>query len=444
MRGFVGAGLLSAVAAAAAVDASSNPFAGKNFYVNPANQEEYDGSIKTASGKALQNLKLMRDVPSAYWLDVKAKVNGTDLRSLSGILADAAKKSPPELTVFIVYDLPNRDCHAKASNGEICCYKKADGSGLCDYDKSGDCAEGLSEYESEYVDPIAKVLKAHGNKSPVVLVVEPDSLPNLATNQGDPHCGNSATTAAYKQGISYAVKTLSEANPHVALYLDAAHGGWLGWDDNLQKYAALVKGMEITQYLRGFSTNVANYQPLGVQCPWAPQSSPTRNDYCLNNQHQSDECCKDPCRLESQWNQANNELNYAAALQVAMSRAVSGFEAHMIIDSGRNGVADMRAKCADWCNIRGAGAGVRPTTKVANSSIVDAYYWLKTPGESDGCTQKLPSSADPMKANGTCARYDSMCGSTDSIGSKAGEPFAPEAGKWFDYQVKMLAENAQL
>lgn len=54
---------------------------------------------------------------------------------------------------------------------------------------------------------------------------------------------------------------------------------------------------------------------------------------------------------------------------------------------------------------------------------IDAYYWLKTPGESDGCTQQLPS-------GGQCARFDSFCGSTDSIGSRTGEPRAPVAGNW--------------
>merc|ERR1712038_1705013 len=30
----------------------------------------------------------------------------------------------------------------------------------------------------------------------------------------------------------------------------------------------------------------------------------------------------------------------------------------------------------------------------------------------------------------------------DSLGSRAGEPRSPEAGRWFDYQVKELAEKA--
>jgi len=66
---------------------------------------------------------------------------------------------------------------------------------------------------------------------------------------------------------------------------------------------------------------------------------------------------------------------------------------------------------------------------------VDAYFWLKTPGESDGCTQILPE-------GGTCPRFDADCGSGDALGSRAGEPRSPEAGRWFDYQVKELAANA--
>ena len=37
-----------------------------------------------------------------------------------------------------------------------------------------------------------------------------------------------------------------------------------------------------------------------------------------------------------------------------------------------------------------------------------------------------------------------MCGSSDSIGSESDEPYAPEAGQWFDYQIKQLAENAKM
>merc|ERR1719414_472615 len=110
-------------------------------------------------------------------------------------------------------------------------------------------------------------------------------------------------------------------------------------------------------------------------------------------------------------------------------------EAHVIIDSGRNGVPGPRSDASNWCNIRNAGAGHVSTANVPEPALLDAFFYLKTPGESDGCTQELPS-------GGQCPRFDHMCGSSDSIGSRSGEPRAPEAGGWFDYQVKQLAEFA--
>jgi cellulose 1,4-beta-cellobiosidase len=410
-----------------------NPFADQTFYLNPANQKEFDESIATATGDVQATLKEMREVPSAYWIDSKSKLQGTSTESLSGILADAASKTPPELVVLIFYDLPNRDCDAKASNGEMCCYANDDGT--CNYDQVGDCAEGIAQYKSQYVDPFVSIVASYKGKVPIVLVVEPDSLPNLATNSGHPHCGNEATGNAYKKGIEYAVQELA-TKTDAALYLDAAHGGWLGWSDNLDKYLSLLKDMDLPfDKMRGFATNVANYQPLGVMCPWAPDQG-YRNAYCLNGQHQDDECCADPCKLESQWNQANNELNFAQAL-VNAAKGELNFDARAIIDTGRNGVADMREDCSNWCNIRGAGTGLKSTSQTANSSVVDAYFWLKTPGESDGCSQTLPTGE-------ACPRYDAMCGSTDSLGVQDSEPPAPEAGHWFDYQVKQLATNARM
>ena len=202
---------------------------------------------------------------------------------------------------------------AKASNGEICCTYNSNGT--CNYQASGDCSAGIHEYTSQYIDPIYPILQKYQNSVDIVLVVEPDSLPNLATNLGDPNCGNAATQAAYKTGVAYAINKFKSLN--VTMYLDAAHGGWLGWSDNLLKYVSLLQSMDFDlNSLRGFTTNVANYQPLGVMCPFQ-SSDGVRNDYCLNNQHQSDECCADPCKLESQWDAGNNELNYVQMLSNA-------------------------------------------------------------------------------------------------------------------------------
>ncbi len=374
----------------------------------------------------------MTKIATAYWLDVKAKVDPEQddtTSTAAGILKDAARQEPAPLVTLIVYNLPNRDCGAKASNGEICCSGNTPG-GKCNHleDANGKCEPGLTEYKEEYIDKIAMSAKKYCWKVPMVFVIEPDSLPNLVTNLKDPKCGSSATTTAYRSGIAYAVKTLSEACPEATMYVDGAHGAWLGWPDNIKMFVKEIKGMRISKYIRGFSLNVSNYKSLGIMCPSV--------GFCVDGKNKGHPCCKDPCGLTAKSNVGHSELNYAAALGEAMKSGIPGFSPKFIIDTGRNGKSPT-ATCGTWCNSRGAGAGVRPTTKTGAPGLVDAYQWLKTPGESDGCTEILPG-------GGKCSRFDESCGSKHSIGSKPGEPRSPEAGHWFDYQIKMIARNAEL
>ena len=216
--------------------------------------------------------------------------------------------------------LPNRDCHAIASNGEICCHYKAGTAsvshpnGQCDFLQASDCATGLAEYKTEYVDQFAAVLALYDGRVPVAVVIEPDSLPNLVTNNDNPKCGNTATSAAYNEGIAYAVHKLAALAPSAALYMDAAHGGWLGWEDNAVSFAGKVAAMGIANELRGFAANVANYQALGVPCPpiaFGPRRTAGLPEYC--QQHSDEACCIDPCGLLTQYNQGNNEMNYVQA-----------------------------------------------------------------------------------------------------------------------------------
>ena len=80
------------------------------------------------------------------------------------------------------------------------------------------------------------------------------SLGNVVTNLGQGGCTHS-TVEAYKVGITYAVTTIARRAPRVAMYVDAGHGGWLGFESNAQKFARVVHDMGIMPYIRGFSTN---------------------------------------------------------------------------------------------------------------------------------------------------------------------------------------------
>ena len=77
-----------------------------------------------------------------------------------------------------------------------------------------------------------------------------------------------------------------------------------------------------------------------------------------------------------------NVSNYLAnapniAYGERLSRLVGG--KHFIIDTSRNGIGTE----TQWCNPRGQALGVVPTTRTGHP-LIDAFLWVKQPGESDG------------------------------------------------------------
>ncbi|HYC79564.1 MAG TPA: glycoside hydrolase family 6 protein, partial [Candidatus Binatia bacterium] len=61
---------------------------------------------------------------------------------------------------------------------------------------------------------------------------------------------------------------------------------------------------------------------------------------------------------------------------------------HFVIDTSRNGNGP--AQDNQWCNPWGRKLGQKPTTNTGNSKV-DAYLWIKAPGESDGNCNGGPS-----------------------------------------------------
>ena len=86
---------------------------------------------------------------------------------------------------------------------------------------------------------------------------------------------------------------------------------------------------------------------------------------------------------------ALNVSNFqTTASNVAYGQAVSALlgGAHFVIDTSRNG----NGPGADWCNPPGRAVGERPTSATGHLRV-DAFLWLKTPGESDGTCNGGPS-----------------------------------------------------
>jgi cellulose 1,4-beta-cellobiosidase len=350
-----------------------NPFKGVNFFINP----DYVAQVEGTAAKYPEMADLIRKVeqyPTAVWLDEIARVP-----SLGRWLDEAKKQQDasgsPTLTVVVLCNLPNRDCAANASAGELAVE-----------------ANGEARYRTEFVDPIAAHIASHPDQ-PIVAIVEPDSLANMATNMAYPKCA--ASVEAYRHSIVYAIKRL--AQPNVSIYLDAAHAGWLGWDVNREKMAKVFRRVLDEagghQMIRGFATNISNYTHLS-----------NRDGAAL--------ALTNPCP---------NELTYVKMLAETLSMygmPGKGF----IIDTSRNGKGGVRRSWGSWCNIKGAGLGERPIAEPIRG--VDAYFWVKPPGESDGIS-------DP-----TQPRYDEMCANRDAA------PGAPQAGKWFESYFLDLVRNA--
>lgn len=101
---------------------------------------------------------------------------------------------------------------------------------------------------------------------------------------------------------------------------------------------------------------------------------------------------------DGQYNKCQNEKLYVDTFATYLSQ--NGMPNHAIVDTGRNGVTGLRLEWGDWCNVKGAGFGKRPTSSTGDS-LVDAFVWGKPGGESDGTSDT------------SATRYDSFCGKAD-------------------------------
>jgi len=410
---------------------ADNPYAGAGVYVNP------DWSAKAAAepgGSRIANQ------PTGVWLDRIAAIAGTStsrgLRGhLDGALQQAAGK--PLVVQLVIYNLPGRDCAALASNGEL----KAD---------------ELPRYQAEYIDPIATILADPKYASlRVVTVIEIDSLPNLVTNvtprpTATPQCDVMKANGNYVTGVGYALAKFG-AIPNVYNYIDAGHHGWLGWDDNLGPSAALFaqaaksSGSTLAN-VHGFIANTANYGAL-------------KEPYFTVNDSVGGTSVRTSKWID--WNRYVDELSYAQAFRQEAIRAGFPADVGMLIDTSRNGWGgtarpsgpgpsttvdayvnggrtDRRIHLGNWCNQAGAGLGERPTA--APAAGIDAYVWIKPPGESDGASKEIPNT----EGKG----FDRMCdptytGNPRNQNNMSGAlPDAPLSGHWFSAQFQELMKNA--
>ncbi|KAK2036534.1 endoglucanase-6B [Colletotrichum somersetense] len=340
---------------------SPNPFEGRKLYANPIWAQKLEETHKAFLSKGdTQNASKVRTAQSTgsfVWVSSTSMLSDIDT-AITGARAAQSKTGQKQTVGLVLYNLPDRDCSAGESAGEFSTDKN-----------------GLQLYKDTFVKPFAQKL-AKATDLNFAVVVEPDALANLVTNSNVALCAKAKT--AYQDGIANVIASLQY--DHVGLYIDAANGGWLGWDKNLESaaevFAKVVKQAGNNAKIRGFSTNVSNYNPFNAN----PRESFTEGSNSYDENHY--------------------------ALSLAPHLEAQGLPSRFIIDQSR--VSNNRKSWGDWCNVSPAGFGMVPGTPVNNNHI-DSIVWVKTAGESDG---------------------------------KCGLSGAPAAGAWFDTYVQMLVKNA--
>ncbi|MCD0485829.1 glycoside hydrolase family 6 protein [Streptacidiphilus sp. ASG 303] len=177
---------------------------------------------------------------------------------------------------------------------------------------------------------IADVAAGIGDR-PAWVVLEPDAVAHTLDG-----CVRGALADERYGLLADAVRELGR-RPRVRVYLDAGNAGWVKEPDRMAD-ALRRSGVRDAD---GFAVNVANFY--------------TTAD--------------------------------SAAYGRRVSRGLGG--ARFVIDTSRNGNGPLGG--TEWCNPPGRALGDAPTTRTGLEGV-DAYLWIKNPGESDGqCRPGAPA-----------------------------------------------------
>lgn len=396
------------------VQAASRPLpAGTQFYVpgfeTPAKQQRAK-LIAQGDRQDAGRLAAMEQTSHAVWVtrgspeSARVEVQATANRA-------AGKRQVP---VFVAYNIPGRDCGGLSAGGAL--------------DKA--------QYEA-WIDGLAEGLGDHR----ALVILEPDSLGLLPSNCGASSASYPFTDADRYAELNYAVDRL-EQQPNAGVYLDGTHSSWLNVGDAAGR---LVNAG--VQRAQGFFVNVSNFQftaNLEQYGTWisdciAYATLVKPNDYasCPDQYWNGGPPTYVGVALsaygawsndaaEQDLNTSGENARYAAMLGTATPTT------HFVIDTSRNGAGPWNPTIAtpdpqDWCNPPLRGLGIPPTA-TTGVPLVDAYLWIKVPGESDGsCNRGIGGSAgDPVWASIT------------------GDPgfVDPAAGQWFPQEALQLAQLA--
>jgi endoglucanase len=364
--------------------------------------------------------------------------------------------------ILVAYNIPGRDCAQFSSGGAL-----------------NDTA-----YQA-WISGFARGI-GHGK---AVVILEPDALANLPS-----YCAVFGT-ASYPftdterlADIAYAVNAL-EADPNVSVYLDGGHSAWQSVGTIAQ--TLVEAGVQNSQ---GFFLDVSNYQyaqnnvAFGTwvsDCIALGAGSLTYDyrDNCPNQYWNGGPAGTEIATLLGAftgvalspyglWTDGTttSDLNTSGInARFASMLGTTAATAHFVIDTSRNGRGPNAMQTyqatpynqpasiigtlqtGNWCNPPDSGLGLRPTADTSSTSpLLDAYLWVKTPGQSDGqcniasgvrawdnSSYTPPISGWPLTSSAEFSQFDPLW--SLQVGAVLADP---AAGSWFPQQALGLAQLA--
>ncbi len=159
---------------------------------------------------------------------------------------------------------------------------------------------------------------------PAAVVVEPDALSLMGSCEGQP-------PAEVMDSLAYAGQALIEGSDQARVYLDIGNSNWHSPGD----VAELLHGVNAADSAHGIATNTSNYRTTA------------------------------------------DEIAYAEQIIAA-----SGLDLTAVVDTSRNGNGP--TDDSEWCDPPGRALGT-PSTSDTGNPLIDAFLWVKLPGEADGC-----------------------------------------------------------
>jgi endoglucanase len=191
-------------------------------------------------------------------------------------------------------------------------------------DCSGASTGGAPDHPSyrAWVDQVALGL----GSELAVIILEPDVLALMSD------CMDEPTQQQVMESMAYAGQAFHSANPNARVYFDAAHSAW----HPAAEMASRLQGAQVATSADGISTNVSNYRTT------------------------------------------ESEIAYATSV---LSN-VGADNLRIVVDTSRNGNGPTPDN--EWCDPPGRAIGT-PSTADTGNALVDAFLWIKLPGEADGC-----------------------------------------------------------